>query len=108
MSDAPDDEVRVDTLGLLARLRECLSGGQVEDCLDLVEKVDTSLVFDVRYSADERHLVQNLRSGVSDIIKVQREGLNSHDMSLATLPLTALETSLRKRTTGEDGWLLSE
>ncbi len=106
MSDAPDDEVRVDTLGLLARLRECLSKGDAQHCLDLVEKVDTSLVFDVRYSADERHLIQHLRSGVSEIIEAQRERVDNPDMSLATIPLTALEGSLRKRAFGEDGWML--
>ena len=108
MGGAPDDEVRVDTLGLLAKLRECLSGGQTQHCLDLVERVETSLVSDVRYSAEERHLVQHLRSGISGIVEAQREEASSHDMSFATLPLTALETSLRKRITGEDGWLLSE
>ena len=90
----------------VAKLRECLSGGDAQHCLNLVEKLDTSLVFDVRYSADERHLVQHLRSGVSDIIEAQRRGVNNPDMSLATRPLTSLECSLRERTFGADGWML--
>jgi len=95
-----------DTLTLLSKLRGALSPGGSGDPWELVKRIESSLDADPRYSKAERELVARLRSGVSDVLLAHREGLNPHN-GLASVAITALESSLKKRTTGTDGWPLA-
>jgi len=95
------------TLELLAELRQMLSEqatpGDRGKWWDTVLLIESSLETDPRFSQQEKSLMTRLRSGVSDVIAAHNKNLNAQ-FSLATMPLTALETSVKRRTTGADGW----
>ena len=92
----------MDELQILAELRKCLADADAQTW-DLVERLGSSLEGDPRHSDYERTLVQRLRSGVTDLIAAKRDGFNLHTTN-ASVAITALETSIKKRTTGADGW----
>lgn len=93
-----------DDLGTIRQLRATLS--RPADAWPLVTRLETLLESDPRHSPAEQDLIRRLRSQISDLIAAEREGLNLHP-SAASITLTALETSIRKRTTGADGWPLA-
>jgi len=94
----------VDDLALLVELRGALD--QPRRAWELVERLGGSLEHDPRHSDYERALMSRLRAAVSEAIAAEREGLNSHHTN-ASVAITALETSIRKRTTGPDGYKLA-
>ena len=99
-----------DTLEHLAELRSMLSKEPSETlCLswwDRVLMVEASLEIDPNFSKNERETVAQLREGISDLILAWRNGQSLH-ISRASVAITSLEGSVKKRTTGEDGWPLA-
>jgi len=97
------------TLEKLADLRQALllqaSPDQQANAWDLVMSIESDLDSDARCSDLERGHVRRIRQGVSDVIAAHNQGLNPV-LSLALIPIGSLESSLRKRTTGVDGWPL--
>jgi ABC-type transporter Mla subunit MlaD len=100
MSDAQPEDVQ-----LISQLRSALSDAR-EDIWDLVERLELTLESDPRQSEEERTLLAQVRAGVSDVIATRREG-RQPDLTRASAPLRRLETMIRKRTTGPDGWPLA-
>jgi hypothetical protein len=96
----------MDTLELIGELRTALSTRSGDAVWELVSLVDSSLDIDPRATQDERALVRRLKSSVSDLIAARRDGLNA-ETSPSTVVLTALESSIRRRTTGPDGWKMA-
>jgi hypothetical protein len=93
----------MDELALIAQLRRALAEENAQAAWSAVQTIEVSLELDPRYSAAEKQLVRNLRSQVSDFIATKRDGLHPY----AGATVTALESSIRKRTTGPDGWKLA-
>lgn len=97
------------TLEKLAKLRDAIEAATDEraaaETWTLVEQIESDLEGDPRLSNNERQSLQHLKSGVSDFIRAHREGLNPY-AGTAQIAISALVSSLRKRTTGEDGWPL--
>lgn len=93
-------------LEILAELRNALSDAPDKRAWELVERLDSSLDSDPRTSDYERKALARLKSSVSDLIAAQRDGLNPYT-STASVQISALESSIRKRTTGPDGWPLA-
>jgi hypothetical protein len=94
----------MDDLQILAELRTALP--DAKRAWLLVERLESSLDSDPRTSEYERGALARLKSSVSELIAAQRDGLNLHT-SDASVAITALETSIRKRTTGPDRWPLA-
>ncbi|MDJ0979260.1 MAG: hypothetical protein QNI87_12105 [Erythrobacter sp.] len=96
-------------LELLSELRDLLDQEPTETlCIawwDRVLSVEASLEADPRTSEHEKKLVAQLRAAMSDLIRAYREGQNLHT-SQASVAISALESSIQKRTTGADGWPL--
>lgn len=94
-------------LEILEELRGILSQEPTETLTiswwDRVLSVEASLAADPRTTEAERKLVSQLRAKVSDLILAFREGNNVHP-SHASVTITALENSIKRRTVGEDGW----
>jgi hypothetical protein len=97
VSDAQPEDVQ-----LISELRSALSDAR-EDIWDLVERLESTLDGDPRQSEEERTLLRQVRVGVSGVIAAKREG-RQPDVTTASAPLRRLETMIRKRTTGPDGW----
>jgi hypothetical protein len=71
-----------------------------------VESLESSLESDPRYSDYEKQLVRRLKEQVSELIGAKRDGREPYAGS-ANVTVSALESSIRKRTTGADGWPLA-
>lgn len=98
-----------DALDRLRRLREEIHTASSENTSELwshVEGLDIDLLSDPRCSEEERQLVAQLQSGVSDIIGALNESKTPYTHS-TLVAISALESSLKRRTTGEDGWPLA-
>lgn len=95
----------MDTLQLIDELRTALATRSGDAVWDLVSLIDSSVETDPG-TQDERALVRRLKSSVSDLIAARRDGLNA-DPSQSSVILTALESSIKRRTTGPDGWKLA-
>lgn len=99
----------MNTLERLQSLRGSLSESAGQDDFERwwteVQFIESDLESDPRRTAADDANLARLKSGVSDLILAIREGLNPH-LSIATVPLTALENSLRRRGFGPDGWPL--
>jgi hypothetical protein len=91
-------------LAMISEIRAMLV--RAADAWPLVTRLESSLEGDPRHSRAEQEMIQRLRSQISDLILAEREGLNVHT-SAASVTLTALEGSIKKRTTGADGWPLA-
>lgn len=104
MTEATSDR---GTLALIAELQKILtpatSNADAKRRWELVQLIEGSLDSDARYSKQERQIVANLKSGVSNVIAAHRDGLNPV-YSLALIPLYALNDSIMRRTIGLDGW----
>jgi hypothetical protein len=100
MSDAQPEDVQ-----LISQLRSALTDAP-EDAWDLVERLESTLNRDSRQSEDELDLLRQARAGVSDLIAARRQG-RQPDLTRASAPLRRLETMIRQRTTGPDGWPVS-
>ncbi len=96
----------MDTLELIGELRTALGARSGDAAWQLVSLIDSSLETDPRATQDERTLVRRLKSSVSDLIAARRDGLNA-EASVTTAIVTALESSIKRRTTGPDGWKLA-
>ena len=96
----------METLDLIDELRTALGARSGDAVWDLVLLIDSSLETDPGATQDERALVRRLRSSVSDLIAARRDGLNA-DVGSSSVILTALEGSIKRRTTGPDGWKLA-
>jgi hypothetical protein len=101
----------MDTLGKIAQLREALRSDatlkQTEAWWDLYERLDAHvLVFDKHTSQYERETLNRLKNGLSLATRMIREQERNPNIHLAQLALTALESSIHRRTTGPDGWPL--
>lgn len=96
----------MDELALIAQLRTAFAEESAQAAWSAVQSIEASLELDPRYSAAEKQLVRNLRAQVSDFIAAKRDGLHRYGGS-AGATVTALESSIRKRTTGPDGWKLA-
>jgi hypothetical protein len=96
----------MDILQLIEELRAALQARSGDALWDLVSLIDSSLEGDPRASKDERALVRRLKTTVGDFIAARRDGLNA-EPSQSTVLLTALESSVKRRTTGVDGWPLA-
>jgi len=98
----------MDTLSLIAELQKSLRPDvTIEDAekwWSLVVSIESSLDFDKRQPKEEKRLVQQLRSGVSDAIRQIREQWPSPSVSSAMVASGALRASVERRTTGIDGW----
>jgi hypothetical protein len=90
---------------IISDLREALALAD-EKTWDLVERLDASLNLDPHHSDYERSLVRRIRMAVTDDLLTRRDGIEP-DTSNARVALGALETSLKKRTVGTDGWRLA-
>jgi hypothetical protein len=100
MNNAQPEDVQ-----LISQLRSALSDAR-EDIWELVERLESTLETDSRQSEEERTLLGQVRAGVSDAIAARREG-RPPDLTRASAPLRRLETMIRERTTGPDGWPLA-
>ncbi len=98
MSENPD------VLILLAEARAELSSPS-DKLWQLVERIDQRVNGDPATTDAERALVTQLRSEVSDVFLAHREAHTSSGSAAVTL--TALESSIRRRSTGADGWPLA-
>lgn len=97
MSDAQPEDVQ-----LISELRRALTDTR-KDAWDLVERLESTLDRDSRQSEEEQELLRQARAGVIDVIAARREG-RQPDLTRASAPLRRLETMIRRRTTGPDGW----
>ena len=70
------------------------------DCKTITYEIDDNK----RSSTYERQLVMRLQAGVTDVMAAIRDGLPSPNISGVGVVLTALRSSIEKRTTGPDGW----
>lgn len=95
----------MDDLALIAEIRTALSNLNMQAAWSGVQSLESTLERDPNYSHHEKQLIRQLRSQVSDVIAAKRNGLNPHTGS-ASATLTAVESSIRRRTTGADGWKL--
>ena len=93
----------METLKLIDELRTVLGDRSGDAVWDLVSLIDSSLEADPGSSSDERALVRRLKSSVSDLIAARRDGLNA-ELGQSNVILSALESSIKRRTTGPDGW----
>ena len=95
----------METLALLAELRQMLTeqSGPIERerWWDLVLRIEFMLDADPRIGMTEMNNMLRLRSGVGAAIAAINQG-QGPVMSLATMPLTALESSIRRRASGPD------
>lgn len=99
-----------DTLARIAELEKSLRpDATIEDAerwWSLVLSIESSLDFDNRQPKDEKRLVEQLRTAVSNAIRQIREQWPSPSVSSALVASGALKASVERRTTGIDGWPL--
>ncbi len=93
-------------LELIDQLHTALNEFDADTAWSAVQRIEGSLELDPRYSTSEKKLVEHIKSQVSDIIRAKREGLTPH-IGSARATIGALATSIKKRTTGPDGWPLA-
>jgi hypothetical protein len=95
-----------ETLLLLEDLNQALSqtGGsdRWEKWWDLLVLIESSLERDPRCSDVDRNNMERLRAGIGDVIDAQME-CKDVVFSLATMPLKALESSIRQRAARHGG-----
>jgi hypothetical protein len=72
---------------------------------DHIERIESTLCFDPKFSAYEKKLLQSLKNAVTDVIVACRDGLNPHTSQIG-IPLTALQDAIERRSIGSDGWPL--
>lgn len=65
--------------------------------------LETQLQLESGYSNSEKGLMHDLRGAFTDLISAHRQHLHPHT-SRASVLINALETSIKRRTTGADGW----
>ncbi len=98
-----------DTLELIESLRTRLSPdaslAEAESWWPIVQSIEATLEFDPRYSKQEKETVGRIRQWVSEAILAVRQGLNPQCSPIG-VSLTALRSSLERRTIGGDGWPL--
>lgn len=94
-----------DVLDRLRKLREEIHTASSENTSELwshVEALDIDLLSNPRCSEEERRLVAQLQSGVSDIISALNDSKTPYTHS-TLVSISALESSLERRTIGPDG-----
>jgi hypothetical protein len=88
-----------DAPSLIAELRTKLNSfprTSADECWKTVQAIEFCLATDPTFDDRERVLLQRLKSVVSDIIAAHWEGI-AVPPGLATLPLSALDGSIRRR-----------
>jgi hypothetical protein len=101
----------MNTLDTIEQLRKALRPQatlkEAEAWWDLYRRLDNDLlIFDKRTSKYEREVLGQLKNGLSHATRMIREGQRDPDLLTAQVALSALENSIKRRTTGPDGWPL--
>lgn len=103
-------EAHTQPLAKLTELRAALSEPPSEEAFakwwNLVQSIEFALQDQRGGGQREEGLMHDLRTAVSDIIAAHSRNLNPY-VGRANVIITALESSLKKRTTGTDGWPLA-
>jgi len=103
-------ENKTDPLVLLRAMRNSLSGPQsglaTSEAWDALGMLELKLSLERGHSEYEQGLLRDLRRALSDFDLAQGQGLNA-DEGRARVVISALESSIMKRSTGTDGWPLA-
>jgi hypothetical protein len=94
------------TLQLLEELRTALEGSDPDAIWELVGRITADVETDRRAPKSDLADVRRLNSAVGEFLAARRDGLNA-DVSRPRVILTGLENSIKRRTTGPDGWPLA-
>lgn len=96
-----------DSLYFLRELRDLIarphSGKTTTDAWAALEMLELRIAAESGHDPKEKKLLASIRSSLSDYTLAQRKGLNPHFGS-GSASLSALESSIMKRSFGEDGW----
>ncbi len=100
----------MDTLLLIAELHAYLDNNDdphiARKCWNSVLRIESSLESDPKYSKRERKIMASLRSTMSDVVGAFNDGLKPN-ITLVLVNLKHLESYLKRRTLGLDGFPLA-